>query len=167
MRELHIYQIIKGSLLPCAEILSEDANCVYMTYLPGETLVEILEAQEAAGKWDTLIWESLVDWLIGFHCHTGYSAVDVNLRNFLYDESAEILYGLDFENCIEEELDITASRLAAFIRTYSPEHTPMKQEIAEYVLKCFEKYLDMPLSRLHQKSLEPEAKLLERRKGRL
>lgn len=164
--EYTVYQKLHGKQLPCAEILSTDGLAIYMTHLPGKNLVSVLEDQEATGAWNPAVWEQMVDWLVRFRNITGVTMTDVNLRNFLYDENTQTVYGLDFEDCRDENLLFSAGRLAAYIRTYTPEYTHIKQEIAHFVLQRFSNHLDIELHVLLQEAERQEALLLMRRKSR-
>jgi len=95
---------------------------------------------------------------------TGLSMTDVNLRNFLYDENTQTVYGLDFEDCGEDSLLFSAGRLAAFIRTYNPENTRIKQEISQFVLHRFSQQLGVDLQTLFRESKRQETLLLMRRR---
>lgn len=164
LKEFRVYRLLQDAELPCAQVVLACNNRLLLTELPGKNLVECLERQEAEQiiKWD--IWTALVDWIIGFHHITGMIMQDINLRNFLYDEKTKTLYGLDFEDCAEGELFGDAAKLAAHIRIYSPENTPIKQAIANYVLEMFSEKCNYHMDMLHRESKIQEVLLLERRK---
>lgn len=164
-RELHIYSLLQDKNVPCAKVIRADNKALMLSELPGQTLVDCLEEQEQTGVpvWD--VWEKLVSWLTAFRQQTGFVMTDVNLRNFLYDEKSKMLYGLDFEECSTGSMIISAASVAAFIRTYIPENTPLKKEISEYVLQIFAQNCEMELGHLALESAEQEAKILARRKN--
>lgn len=165
-KELHIYSLLKGKDIPCAKVICAEGKTLALSELPGQNLVKCLEAQEQAGlpRWD--VWEKLVAWLAEFHLQTGFVMTDVNLRNFLYDEESKILYGLDFEQCQTGSMTVPAASVAAFIRTYKPENTPLKQEISEYILKLFAHNCKMEVDSLFLETAEQELKILARRKNK-
>ena len=113
-----------------------------------------------------IVWEELVAWLVKFYHLTGYIMTDVNLRNFLYDATTQTMYGLDFEECMEGDAIKEAAKLAAYILQYSPEKTPAKIKIAEYVLYQFSRHLDTDVQVLLTEAKKQEALLLLRRKSR-
>lgn len=166
-RELQIYDLLRGTDLPCARVIRAEDKTLVLTQLPGKNLVECLQQQEDAGLplWD--VWEKMVAWLVAFHRHTGFVMTDVNLRNFLYDESTKVLYGLDFEECGEGSMVLPAASVAAFIRTYEPQNTPLKQEISQYVLNLFASSCSLDLDDLLRESGRQEATILERRNKRI
>lgn len=165
-KELQIYSLLQDTDLPCAKVIHADNQTLALTQLPGQNLVACLQQQELTGipQWE--VWEKLVVWLTAFQQRTGFVMTDVNLRNFLYDEKAKTLYGLDFEECSIGSMLIPAARVAAYIRTYAPENTSLKQEISQYVLNLFAHSCGLELAALAQESRQQEAKILQRRKNR-
>ena len=122
-KELQIYRMLQNKYVPCAKVISAENKTLVLSQLPGKTLLECLEQQEQTGRPDWQIWEKLVAWLTAFQCHTGLVMTDVNLRNFIYDEENQMLYGLDFEECSPGSPVIPAAGVAAFVRTYAPVNT--------------------------------------------
>ena len=165
-RELLIYEKLRDSSLPHAELIWVRGNTICLTCLPGKTLLEVLEAQEASGCVEETVWRKLADWLVRFSDTTEFVMTDVNLRNFLWEEEKKTIYGLDFEECAEGDLITTATRLAAYIRTYAPEETPVKQEIARIVLEEFSRHLGIDMQRLFLETEKQEVRLKQRRTGR-
>lgn len=162
--ELHIYKLLQDTPLPCARLMGTERNSLLLSELPGQTLVDWLERQEQADLPLWPMWEQLVDWLSAFHRYTGLVMTDVNLRNFLYDETTNTLYGLDFEECRPGSIVVPAASAAAYIRTYRPEHTPLKLELSQYVLTRFAQNNALEVDTLILESAQQEAVLLARRK---
>ena len=165
-REVLVYEKLRASDLPHAQVLQSGELILCMTHLPGKTLLEILEIQEASGLVTETVWQKLAAWMVEFTRVTGFVMTDVNLRNFLWEEESETVYGLDFEECAEGELITSAARLAAYIRTYTPEQTPVKQKIAAIVLEEFSRHLGVDLHLLFLETEKQEARLKLRRMGR-
>jgi len=165
-KELQIYRLLRNRDFPCAKVVQAEDRTLVLSELPGQNLVECLEEQEENGTpvWD--VWDKLVTWLIAFQQYTGFAMTDVNLRNFLYDKNTKILYGLDFEECSPCNMIHPAASVAAFIRTYEPEHTALKQEISQYVLKLFAQNSGMEEDTLFLESRRQEEKIMERRKNK-
>ncbi len=166
-KELQIYGLLQDKNLPCAKVIGADHKTLLLSELPGRNLVECLEEQERRGTPVWEIWEKLAAWLMAFRQHTGLVMTDVNLRNFLYDEPTKTLYGVDFEECDVGSMVPPAASVAAFIRTYKPEHTPLKQEIAGFVLNLFARYCDEKVDHLFLESVRQEETLSARRKNRI
>lgn len=165
--ELRIYNLLQGTPLACAEVLRAEDLQICMTRLPGKNLVDILEDQEQSGIIQWTIWKKLVDWLLSFHQTTGLVMTDVNLRNFLYASETDTLYGVDFEECGEGNFVSVAALLAAYIRNYAPQNTPVKQKIAGYILQEFSCRLHVPVEKLLFETEKQETLLLKRRKNRI
>lgn len=165
--ELRIYRMLQGSELPHADIIRAEPLQLSMTWLPGKNLVEILEEQEDSGEVNWSVWEKLVGWLIDFYQLTGLVMTDVNLRNFLWDGETGTVFGVDFEECAEGGLITTAASLVAYIQTYAPEKTPLKQEISDYILQIFSWQLWIPFRALIQETQKQEVLLRMRRKKRI
>lgn len=166
-RELQIYRKLQDSKLPHAKVISTEDQMLLLTRLPGKNLVEILETQESTGTIDWQVWDKLVKWIANFYCFTGFIMKDVNLRNFLYDDNTKTLYGLDFEECSEGDPAFMVSMLAAFIQTYEPKNTPLKQEIAKFVLTGLSRQLSIELPILLLDTKKQETLLLMRRRNQI
>lgn len=165
-KELQIYRSLQDSQVTCPKLIAAEDKLLMLSPLPGQTLVDVLQQQEQTGviNWD--VWEKLTDWLLLFWQHTGLVMTDVNLRNFMYDENTNMLYGLDFEQCREAAPEECAATLAAFIRTYRPENTPLKHRISQFVLTRFAKALEVEMDILCDLSARQEREILQRRKNR-
>lgn len=166
-KELHIYSLLEGKRLPCAKVIAAENNALILSELPGQTLLECLEQQEGTGQPVWEIWEKLVAWMITFWRLTGFVMTDVNLRNFLYDEKTKTLYGLDFEACSAGSIVTAIAGVAAYIRTYKPDNTWLKQEISQYVLELAAKSCLKEVEILLQESKQQEEQILNRRKNRI
>lgn len=164
-KELQIYSLLQDKTLPCAKVIKAENKTLMLSELPGQNLVQCLEQQERTGVPVWEVWDKLVAWLTTFQWQTGFAMTDVNLRNFLYDEKTKTLYGLDFEECGVGSMVIPAARVAAFIRTYKPENTALKQEISQYVLNLFARSCSIDMDILSWESRLQKIKILERRKN--
>ena len=138
VKEESIYKILENTEIPHATLIKSSTKELCISPLPGDTLLECLEAQEKSGVIQWPVWEKLIDWLVGFKQKTDFIMSDVNLRNFLYDENTETVYGLDFEECAKGDIVISLCNLAAFVSMYEPENTIIKQQISEFILKNIE-----------------------------
>ena len=165
-KELQVYKALENSPIPCARVLDQQSRTLVLSCLPGENLVDWLQQQEQTGavNWD--IWEKLVDWLVAFEKQTGLVMTDVNLRNFLYDAEKKVLYGLDFEQCDKGSMIVCAAALAAFICSYRPEQTPLKQQIAQFVLERFSDLCRLDISQLQQQTQNQAQIISQRRKSK-
>lgn len=163
LRELSVYRKLEPTDIPSAKVISAFSQTLLLTHIPGSTMLEVLEEQELGGP-EMTPWGALADWLLAFGKETGLVMADPNLRNFLWDGST--LAGVDFEECASGELSRMAARLAAYIRTYDPENTPVKKQISAYVLTRFADSLGMDPKTLFHLSKQEEVLLLQRRKNK-
>lgn len=166
-RELQIYRLLRDKDLPCARVIEAGDRILMLSELPGKNLVDCLAQQEETGipVWE--IWEKLAAWLAAFYRHTGFVMTDVNLRNFLYDEKENMLYGLDFEECSTGNVITSAAGVAAFVRTYKPENTLLKGKISQYILERFAQNCGLEVDELFLESKRQETKILQRRNNRI
>lgn len=165
-RELLVYEELQTSALPHAKLLWSEDLTICLAQLPGKTLLEVLESQEAFGHVEETVWQKLAVWMVEFSRATGFVMTDVNLRNFLWDEENSCVYGLDFEECAEGNPSSMAALLAAYIRTYAPENTPVKRQISDCVLETFSRECHVELQTLILETEKQEAHLKLRRMGR-
>lgn len=166
-KELQIYKLLHSKKIACAQVIETGDKTLLLSELPGMNLVDCLQQQEQLGKPLWAVWEKLVEWMTAFYEKTGLSMTDVNLRNFIYDEKENMLYGLDFEECDACGILVPAASVAAFIRTYEPENTPLKQEISKYILEQFARKLEVEVERLVLESARQETMILARRKKKI
>ena len=162
-KELQIYRLLQDTPLPCAKVLRTEENALVLTRLPGQTLVECLEQQEQTGVMDREVWRKLAAWLADFHRHTGFVMTDVNLRNFLYDSQTKTLHGLDFEECDTGSKQLCAARVLAFLLSYRPQNTRMKQDISMYLMQLFTQQWGLDSDLLFGEVLRQKAVLRNRR----
>lgn len=164
LHELTIYRRLAGSDIPSASVISACHRTLTLTKLPGLTMLEVLEQQEQSQQCNMAVWDQLVDWLVRFESVTGCVMMDMNLRNFIYDPNKYILYGIDFEECAPGNLLDVAATLAAFVRLYAPENTPVKKQVSNHLLSLFSQHLSVDMVVLFQLSKQKEILLLQRRK---
>ena len=135
-KEARVYRLLMGSGVKTASLLEAEGRRLYLSYLPGEDYLSLLERQEAGiyseGEGCLLLpWERLLDYLAAFHRATGMVQRDMNLRNFLWlgREAA----GLDFEDCHPGSLSQSFAILDAYVRTYDPPGTEIKKRVGAYI----------------------------------
>lgn len=98
--------------------------------LPCPTLLDELEGQESSA-FRPAPWQALCRWLRTVHASAGLVPTDGNLRNFLWDNGQETLFGVDFEHYRPGRLDDALCQVAAFILEYNPSDTPVKRQAAQ------------------------------------
>ena len=127
--------------------LNSDANsikqkdCIIkMQYIPGTTIPDLLEHIENDYIENQLqkVADAIVYWLMDFYQavktkETGEIRGDVNGRNFIFD--GEFIWGIDFEEKTNGEIEQDIGRLIAFILTYDPPGTPTKILFADKLME--------------------------------
>lgn len=162
-REKSVYQKLEHSNLSVPKIIKEEDNVLWLSYLPGITLLEVLEEQERKNVIELEIWSSLAEWMIRFVKETGLIMGDVNLRNFIYDSKTHKVSGFDFEECKDGELLEMAADLIAFISLYDPMETDVKIEISTH-LKNYFLYRNIDNQKKFEKLVEEKKELIKQRR---
>ena len=147
-RAATVYALLQGTRLKTPRLIKLDGGVMTLSYLRGQSLLEVLEAQEESAAVDFAVWEQLADWLLDFNKLTGLIMSDVNLRNFLLEDESGETAGLDFEECRQGDACEMAAKLCAFVLLYDPPYTAAKQSIAEHVQACFAQRLGCHTERL-------------------
>ena len=128
--EARIYRTLEDSGVKTASLLNLKSERLYLSYVEGEDYLTLLEHQERGGI-SPEPWIALLEWIDAFHRATGLVQRDMNLRNFLWHESAAI--GLDFEDCSPGKVIAMPAQLAAFVLLYDPPYTRTKRRIAAWI----------------------------------
>jgi aminoglycoside phosphotransferase (APT) family kinase protein len=141
-------------------------NVLFMEYIPGILLTELVEKQEVpAAEWTG----RLADWFYSFHrlpagrdgvCHNKH---DVNLRNFIYSDGR--FYGIDFEAEERGTPERDLGRVSAYILADRPAFTREKYAaVIRFINQA--RRLDQKLSpyEAERHMAEEMAAILERRK---
>lgn len=134
-KEASVYGVLDGKPLKTAKLIAQRGDSLFFSYLSGITFVDLLERQEQSGLLFSP-WEKLLDWLFDFYHLTGLVMADLNLRNFLYDDTLDEVAGLDFEESKIGAFEDMIARLCAYILLYDPAFTPLKEKIIQHILNC-------------------------------
>ena len=125
--EVAIYRTLEGGGVKTASLLNQEGERLRLSFVEGDDYLTLLERQESEGM-SPEPWVALLEWIAAFHRATGLVQRDMNLRNFLWHESAAV--GLDFEDCGSGKVIEMPAQLAAFVLLYDPPHTRTKRRIA-------------------------------------
>lgn len=126
-----------GLLVPLRLAYDNEEMTIVYTYIDGVPIVDLLEIM-AEGKVQ-MIFGQICAWLVKFYGLTlqkmgcQYILGDIHLRNFIYDQEADRVYGLDFEECRPGRIETDAARLWTFILNYDPAFTERKRSLASFV----------------------------------
>lgn len=119
--------------LSVPEVYGAEDGVILMEYIPGETLVDVLN-RTLENRYVVL----LAQWYYDFHQTTGMVKGDPRLRNFILAD--DMLWGLDFEEAHEGLWLLDIGGVAASILDTNPIFTPEKRRIVWYLLDT---YLDL------------------------
>lgn len=173
-REKTIYEGLreKGWLL-CPELLEaqDDHHRFIMEYIPGETVLQALEAAEKSRDLGqaVVIAQKLVTWLQEFHqsqksLNGEMTMGDINFRNFLWSEGR--IYGIDFEDCTFGSGRTELINLPAFYLLYDPADTPFKKKVVEAMIREIQNYTTWTEPHLRNEIRERKKEILRRRNGK-
>jgi len=157
-----------GLLTPVRLSVNEENLVIVYAYINGSPVVDLIEsteltyAEEIVGK--------ICAWLVKFYsiildrngCQ--YILGDIHLRNFLYEEASNQIYGFDFEECRPGRIETDAARLYVFILNYDPAFTPRKKALAACFWKTIAASLGLDKTFFQQEVKRETAELLARRR---
>lgn len=116
--------------LPLPGVLASEPGLLVTSYCPQPTLLAVLEQQESFG-FSPEPWRALARWLSQCRALCGELPTNGNLRNFLWNESAGIVVGLDLEDYRPSSLLACGAEISAALLAYAPADTLVKQRAAE------------------------------------
>lgn len=127
-KERELYAALSGRVsLP--EVLGAGPNLLVLEYKNHPTLLSELERQERDG-FDAAPWQGLAAWLTQCNGLCGQLPQDGNLRNFLWNDPAEQIIGLDLEGYGPGNLEQCGARMIAAVLSYDPADTAVKRQAA-------------------------------------
>jgi len=123
--------------VPVPQLIAQENHIIRMSYLPGETLPDLMTRLEKDADKALLFRaaDSLIEWLENFYRAVDADEVrgDVNGRNFIWD--GQRWWGVDFEERAAGDREEDIGRLLAFVLTYDPPNTPIKISFADRLQK--------------------------------
>ena len=123
----------KGLAVP--KLLSVRDNVIEMEYVHAITLPDLIDAWEKNPDPDaqTMVAEGLVNWLKKYYeIMNPETRGDINGRNFLFDNKQ--VWGVDFEEPGHSTILEDIGLLLAYILTYSPKFTLIKEAFANQIV---------------------------------
>lgn len=160
-----------GLLIPSRFSIEEESLSIVYAYVDGSPVVDLIEEIELSQAEEII--SKICEWLLNFYsiiqkkkgCQ--YILGDIHLRNFLYEEASNRVYGLDFEECRPGRIETDAARLYVFILHYEPAFTPRKKVLADYLRKSLSASLVLDETFFQQEVKRESEELLVRRQKRL
>lgn len=138
--ENKVLGILRRAVIKAPQVIARGETSLLMEYIPGKTLLEIYSNEGLLNKKSSLqpstyqIIDSLCNWLKNFYIITrkefGYQAIlgDPNFRNFIFNQE---LFGIDFEEVHQGDIEEDIGRLCAFALTYDPPLTKWKHRFVD------------------------------------
>lgn len=124
-KEVAAYELLEGKL-PVPPVMKCRPCYLEMRYCAFPTILRVLEGQEREG-FHVAPWHRLARWLSDCYSITGMLPSDPNLRNFLWDQTHQTIYGLDFESFDSVTPEECGAALIAYLLSYDPANTEVKQ----------------------------------------
>ena len=137
-KEKQILSLLAGSGM-CPDIVNENDNCLKNSLLEGITLSEAIDKKLNLFP----IFEKLVQWVEKFNSLTKEICLDdINLKNFIYLEKENKIYGIDFESWHYGANTVNFAAVTAMISTAKFDdkklQTDLYNHIKQYILSVFE-----------------------------
>ena len=127
-----------GARVP--RLVTREKAVLKMEYISGETIPDFLTHMEYCPDELTLYKaaDNIIAWLGDFYCavnteKTGEIRGDVNGRNFIWDGGQ--CWGVDFEERATGTKEQDIGRLIAYVLSYDPPGTPVKNKLADRLLQ--------------------------------
>lgn len=142
-KDVFFLKLLKSYAINVPEIFYEGSRFILMEELENNTLLDAMirleeDNVDPEGIDVKVLFMKVFKWLHDFyHVMKGYSGKhmifgDANFRNFIVLDE---IYGLDFEDVIEGEYITDVARICAHLLRYSPEDTPWKKRVCNYLIE--------------------------------
>lgn len=140
----------------------------FVEALPVVELIETVSWDQATAMLDK-IWQWMQDFYILTLDRKGiqYILGDVHLRNFLYRQESQQIYGLDFEECRPGRIETDLARFYVFLLHYDPALTPRKRALGAYWLELLAGHPMIGHAFLHEEMERESAAMKARRQRRI
>lgn len=157
-------------LTPARQAVDEPGLTIRYEYVRGIPVVDLIEAIQLNQAEEII--SKICAWMINFYALTlrktgsQYILGDIHLRNFLYEEISQQIYGLDFEECRCGRIESDAARLYVFILHYDPAFTLRKKRLAASIRDTLLTSLELDETFFHYEVERETNELLIRRAGK-
>ena len=172
--EKKVIEILEHSVLAVPRLLpdktpgQEKLSVLAYEYIEGITALDFIE-QNGTLQCKYLLNE-IIHWLADYYLileavfKEQWILGDAHLRNFIYHQSSDTLYGFDFENACPGRIEQDIARLFLFIITYDPAYSPKHSALAEYLIGNASQAFSLDKAVLTQE-INKEARDMARRRG--
>ncbi|MEN6325461.1 MAG: hypothetical protein ABFD18_04510 [Syntrophomonas sp.] len=157
-----------GLLTPCRLAVNEENLVIIYEYIDGSPVVDLIESIELSQAEDII--RKICTWLVNFYSITlmkmgcQYILGDIHLRNFLYEQASNKVYGIDFEECRPGRIETDAARLYTFILNYDPAFTARKKNLVACFWETLSASLVLDETFFQQEAKRETAELMARRR---
>ncbi|MEN6460931.1 MAG: hypothetical protein ABFC94_06120 [Syntrophomonas sp.] len=157
-----------GLLTPCRLSVNEENLVIIYEYVDGSPVVDLIESIELSQAEDII--RKICAWLVNFYSITlmkmgcQYILGDIHLRNFLYEQASNKVYGFDFEECRPGRIETDAARLYTFILHYDPAFTSRKKALVACFWETLSASLVLDETFFQQEVKRETAELMARRR---
>jgi len=135
--EANKLELLFNAKVRVPKVISNENNILKLEYIRGTTITDYIEDMELNTPDQKLLdylSNNIVSWLIDFynavnHDKTGEIRGDVNFRNFIFDGTH--CWGVDFEELVFGTKEQDIGRMLAFILSYHPPNTYIKNLLVE------------------------------------
>ena len=146
------------------ELIAVHGEGLLIEHIQGESLCEMLQRLESEGADGTPVAGLLTGWLTGYYAAMeGKSRGDINLRNFIYEEDTERLFGVDFEDTGFRSVEYDAANILVYVLNYAPVFTAWKQVWVKSAAAVFVSELEIDGGLLQREYVEALEALCLRR----
>jgi tRNA A-37 threonylcarbamoyl transferase component Bud32 len=182
-KEAFMLTTLKGRRIPVPEIYFEGKDYLFMEYLDGENLLDIITGQEfmaqkgpdferQSNKIIKSLVEKVCNYLKSYYVETkkaiGKSLImgDMNLRNFILKSKSDRneLYRVDFEDYSNGNIEEDLGSFCAFIVSYYPAFTSWKIDFAKKFFISFNDYFCVDAANM-KKEIKKRLSMLNLRRG--
>ena len=138
--ECEVLSCLRSVGVRVPKVCANSGAVLKMQYIPGVPLPDLIETLENC--WTVadakMLALKLIAWFRDFYGavktdETGEIRGDVNGRNFIFDEVH--CWGVDFEERVYGTKEQDIGRLIAFVLTYDPPETTLKNALADIILR--------------------------------
>jgi hypothetical protein len=169
--EYILHDILSKSDIKIARLLEFEAPAegkrgkLIYEWLDGEVALDVIDDGVLAAE----VIDQIIEWMKRFYEITGRQSGeswilgDVHMRNFIYNEEKNALYGFDFEEAEKGEIEKDVAKLFLYIATYEPEYSEARLTLAEYFLSGALMEFDIERQRLLDEINSEAGRMGERR----
>lgn len=173
--EIKMLHLLQKNSVRVPHIICKGSTSLILEYISGEPLIDIYCKEEASSQGNHISLSSykiinhMCSWLTDFYTLTrkelGFQAIlgDPNFRNFILNSA---LFGIDFEEVREGEIEEDIGYLCAFALTYDKPFTKWKHRFVDCLAEEMAEGLGLDRAHINQYITNGIEKIYTRRNNR-